>query len=340
MKMSRTMIQAVAGGGVVIVGIFLYSVMFIVDQTEQAMVLRFGEPRGVITEPGLHFKTVPWENVIFYEKRLLNLDPPAEEILLADQKRIVVDTFTRFQISDPLKFFQAVRTEAQARSRLGNFVNSSTRRVLGNVTLPTLLSAERNTIMDEIRNEVNEPATAIGVQVAEVRLRRADLPEQTSESVYSRMRSEREREARENRAQGQEIAQQIRARAERERTVIIAEAEREAQILRGNGDAESTRIYAEAYSIDPQFYDFYRSLEAYRNGLAEGASTTMVLSPDSDFFRFFNEQFIPGQLEARAAPAEPNAAAAVGETDGPEATEGPGQVLAPLNEAAAEAATD
>jgi len=261
------------------------SSLFIVNQAEQALVLRFGAHRATIKEPGLHFKIPFIEDVVRYDLRLLPLDPPDEQIILGDQKRVVVDTFTRFRIVDPLKFYQAVRTETQARTQLSQIVSSAMRRVLGQVMLPAILSEERAQIMDQIQREVAERgARELGIEVVDVRLRRADLPEETSQAIYDRMKSERERQAKEARAQGYEWGQQIRARADRERTVILAEAQRQAQIERGQGDADASRIFAEAFGKDPQFFNLYRSLQAYRESLADG-NTTLVLSPDTDFLK-------------------------------------------------------
>ena len=263
------------------------SSLFIVNQAEQALVLRFGAHRATIKEPGLHVKLPFIEDVVFYDLRLLGLDPPDEQIILGDQKRIVVDTFTRYRISDPLKFYQSVRTETLARAQLAQIVSSATRRVLGQVMLPSILSDERARIMQQIQQEVAERADSeLGIQVVDVRLRRADLPEETSQSIYDRMKSERERQAKEARAQGYEWGQQIRARADRERTVILAEAQRQAQIERGQGDAEANRIFADAFGKDPQFFALYRSLQAYRTALGDG-NTTLVLSPDNEFLKAF-----------------------------------------------------
>ena len=264
------------------------SSLFIVNQAEQALVLRFGAHRATIKEPGLHVKLPFIEDVVRYDLRLLGLDPPDEQIILGDQKRIVVDTFTRYRISDPLKFYQSVRTETLARAQLAQIVSSAMRRVMGQVMLPSILSDERAKIMQQIQQEVAERAdNELGIQVVDVRLRRADLPEETSQSIYDRMKSERERQATAARAQGYEWGQQIRARADRERTVILAEAQRQAQIERGEGDAEANRIFADAFGRDPQFFALYRSLQAYRTALGDG-STTMVLSPDNEFLKAFS----------------------------------------------------
>jgi membrane protease subunit HflC len=266
-----------------------WSSIYIVNQGEQALVLRFGAvayPDHPVVGPGLHVKKPLIEDVVRYDARVLDIDPPAEQIILADQKRIEVDSYTRFKIVDPLLFYQAVRTEDAAKSRLREIVNNSTRRVLGNVMLPSVLSAEREQIMHDIHSQVADVAKALGVEVVDVRIRRADLPQETSQAIFRRMESERQREAAEARAQGAERAQQIKAAADRERTVILAEAQRQAQILRGQGDAEANRIYAEAYSADPNFFAFYRSLHAYQQALGD-QNTTYLLSPDSDFFKYF-----------------------------------------------------
>ncbi|MBB4267224.1 protease modulator HflC [Roseospira visakhapatnamensis] len=273
---------------VFLLAIVAASALFVVRETEQVIVMQFGNPQRVVDTPGLSWKLPFIQNVVVYEKRVLGSDPPGEEVILADQKRVVVDTYTRWRISDPVRFYQAVNREVNAQQRLSDIIISALRRVLGNYTLTQLLSEQRTELMAQIRAQVDGEAASLGIAVTDVRIRRADLPTQTSQAIYERIRSEREREAREARAQGGELAQQIRARAERERTVIIAEAENRAQTIRGQGDAEAIRIYAESFGRDPQFFAFYRSMEAYRKSLADG-STTMVLSPDSDFFRFFGD---------------------------------------------------
>ena len=262
------------------------SSLFVVNQAEQALVLRLGAHRATIKDPGLHVKWPLIEEVVRYEQRLLSLEPPAEEIILGDQKRIVVDTYTRYRIADPLKFYQTLRNETNARNQMTQVVSSALRQAMGQIMLPSLLSDERTRIMTAILSEVTDRAATYGISITDVRIRRADLPEETSQAIFDRMKSERERQAKELRAQGYEWGQQIRARADRERTVILAEAARQANVLRAQGDAESSRVYNEAYGRDAKFYDFYRSLEAYRSALADG-NTTMVLSPDSDFFRHF-----------------------------------------------------
>lgn len=268
--------------------IVLLDSLYIVPQTRQAIVIQFGEPKRVVQEPGLHVKVPFIQRVVMYDNRLLSLDPPAQEVPLGDKKRIVVDTFSRFRIVDPLLFYQALQTEENAHSRLSDAIASSLRDVLGQHDMKTILSPKRTEIMAQIRDEVNSKAKAFGVNVIDVRIRRADLPEETSQAVYARMRSEREREAKEFRAEGQQMNQKIKAEADRDRVKILAQAQKEAQVIRGQGDKEAARIWAEASSKDKEFYAFYRSLEAYRNSMgAEG--TSMVLSPESDFFRFFGK---------------------------------------------------
>ncbi len=259
---------------------------YIVSQAEQAIVLQFGEPVREVKEPGLKLKIPFIQNVIVYDKRLLNLDPPAQEVVLNDKKRLDVDSFTRYQIVDPLKFYKTVRTEEQARSKLEEIVNSSLRKILGRITLQELLSQKRNQIMRDISSAVKIDAEQIGVSVADVRIRRADLPIEVLQAINARMKSEREREAKEFRGQGQQLSQQIKAMAEKEKTILIAEAEKKAQIIRGNGDKESTEIWNNAANTDPEFYAYYRSLEAYRKAMGNG-DTSMVLSPNSEFFEFF-----------------------------------------------------
>lgn len=269
--------------------VILSSSVYVLNQTEQAIVLQFGDPVRVVKDAGLKFKIPFIQKVVFYDKRLLNLDPPAQEIVLNDKKRLDVDSFTRYRIVDPLKFYKTVRTETQARSKLEEIVNSSVRNVLGRITLQELLSQQRSQIMADISSAVKKDAGQIGVSVAEVRIRRADLPIEVLQAINDRMKAERDRDAKEFRAQGQQAGQQIRATADKERTIIIAEAEKQAQIIRGEGDKEATEIWNKAAGKDPQFYGFYRSLEAYRKSLGNGESS-FVLSPDSEFFQYFRGQ--------------------------------------------------
>ncbi len=276
-------------GATLIVLFVLLNAFYIVKQTEQAIVLQFGEPVRVVQEAGLKMKIPFIQHVVFYDNRLLNLDPPAQEVVLNDKKRLDVDSFTRYRIVDPLRFYKTVRTELQARSKLEEIVNSSLRKVLGRITLQELLSQQRTQIMNDISSTVKVDAKQIGVSVADVRIRRADLPVEVLQAINARMKAERERDAKEFRATGQQEAQKIRAVAEKEQTIIVTEAEKQAQIIRGDGDQEAIVIWNNAANVDPQFYAFYRSLEAYKKSMAEKKNTSMVLSPDAEFFKFFNK---------------------------------------------------
>lgn len=277
--------------------------LFIVNQAQTALVLRLGSLRSVIKEPGLYVKLPLIEDVVYYDSRVLALDPPSEQIIMADQKRIDVDTYTRFIITDPLRFFQTVRTEENARSRLRGIVNNAVRRVLGEAMLPNLLSAERDRMMTNMRDQVNLDARGLGVNVIDVRIRRADLPPEASQAIFRRMISERQREAAEARAQGAERAQQITATAERERTVLLAEAQRTSQILRGEGDNVANRVFADAFGTDAAFFAFYRSLDAYREALGIG-DTSYVMTPNSDFLHFLsNAPVSTGKPVASTVPA-------------------------------------
>ncbi|MGE5537596.1 MAG: protease modulator HflC [Gemmatimonas sp.] len=282
----NTNVLTAIGVAIIALVIVLASSLFTVHQTEQALVLQLGELKRVIKEPGLKLKIPFIQNVVYMDNRVLDLDPPAEEVIASDQKRLVVDAVARYRITDPLKFFQTVGNEQGLQARLSRIVNGSLRNVIGNYTLLDVLSDRRAAIMAEIRDQVNGEVSSFGIAVIDVRLRRADLPQANSDAIFQRMRSERDREAKQARAEGAEIAQRIRARAERERTVITAEAQKTSQIVRGEGDGQSVKIYADAFGRDPQFFAFYRSMEAYRKALG-GDNTTMVLAPDSEFFRFF-----------------------------------------------------
>ena len=272
----------------VVVAVIANSALFTVHQANQALVLQFGEPRQVVTDPGLHFKLPFIQNVAYFDRRVLEFDAPKEEIIASDQKRLVVDAFARYRIVDPLLFFQTVSNEAVVRTRLAVIINASIRQALGGVPLEHIISGERASLMTKIRDIVNAEAKDFGIDIIDVRIKRADLPEANSEAVYLRMQTEREREAKELRAQGAEEAQKITAIADRKKVVIIAEAQKQSQIVRGEGDGEAIRIFAEAFGKDIEFFAFYRSMEAYREALGQG-DTTMVLSPDSEFFRFFGD---------------------------------------------------
>ncbi|TCR61718.1 protease modulator HflC [Bosea sp. BK604] len=271
-----------------IVAIVFYAATFVVQQTQSALVLRFGAVRSVVTEPGLYFKLpAPFEQVILLDNRILDLDLPAQEIIASDQKRLVVDAFTRYRISDPLRFYQAVNSIARANSQLASIVNGQVRSVLAEATFTAVVRTERSRLMSRIRDDVNREAGRFGMTVVDVRLRRVDLPQANSQAVFQRMQTERQREAAEARALGAQQAQEIRARADRESTVIVAEAQRRSDEVRGQGEGERNRVFAEGFGKDPEFFAFYRSMQAYEASIKAG-DTRLVLSPDSQFFRFFN----------------------------------------------------
>lgn len=262
--------------------------LFIVPETQQIIVLRFGDPVRQHVEPGLKAKIPFFENLKIFDRRVLDVDPPPEEVILEDQKRLVVDTFARYKITNMLLFYKTLQTENQAVTRLHNLINSSVRSALGNVSLKDILTDKRSKIMADIKDEVNSSVQRFGIEIVDVRIGRADFPNQISQSIYARMRSERDREAKEFRAQGNEEARRIRSTADKESAILLSEAEKKAQIIKGEGDKEAIKIYADAYKKDPRFYAFYRSLEAYKAGLT-GNDTTFVLSPKSEFFRFFED---------------------------------------------------
>ncbi|MBL42279.1 MAG: HflC protein [Rhodospirillaceae bacterium] len=268
--------------------VIAWSSIFTVHQTKQAIVLQFGDPRDVVSDPGLHFKLPFVQNVVRLDKRILAYNGGQEEIIASDQKRLVVDTYTRFKIVDPLEFYKSVGSEQVARSRLGAIVNANLRQVLGGVPLQSVLTEERTSLMQEITNLVNQGAEPLGLKVVDVRIKRADLPTENSEAIFRRMQAERDREAREFRAQGEEQATRIKANADREKAVLLAEANRDSQIIRGEGDAKRNAIFAKAFSKDPEFFNFYRSMLAYKQALIDN-ETSLILSPNSDFFRFFND---------------------------------------------------
>jgi membrane protease subunit HflC len=332
----NTRLLVIVGLVLVAAGILLTSSFFIVGQTEQALVLQLGEVRRVIREPGLKMKRPFIEDVITYDKRVLDFEPPHEEVIVSDQKRLVVDAYTRYRIVNPLQFYQTVGTEAGVRARLSSLVTGSLRRVLGSVTLSDILSAKRDAIMIHIRDDVAAQARPFGIEVVDVRLRRADLPEENSQAIYARMQSEREQQARQYRGEGAEAAQTVRANADRERTIILADAQRDAQRVRGDGDAQATRTYGDAFGQDKQFFAFYRSLQAYRDALT-GKDTAFVLSPEGNFFRFFGG--VPGAKSTaggNAAPQSANAPPAPGSPGlGPAVSGSPASPLGPAAGAAA-----
>ena len=276
---------AIIGVIIVVAGFTVSSVLFTVHQTQQALILQFGNPIRVIKEPGLHAKMPFVQNAEFYDSRILDLDPPAQEVILADQKRVNVDAFARYRIKDPLEYRKRAQTDANFRDVFGSRLNAAIRAGIGKILLGDMLTEKRAQVMTIIASQMKAFAPEFGVEVVDVRIGRTDLPDATAQSVYNRMRSDRVAHAAQLRAVGEEQKLRIQAEADRDRTVIIAEAQRESQILLGQGEGERNRILGEAYGKDPKFFDFYRSMEAYGEALGEG--TTMVLSPDSEFFRFF-----------------------------------------------------
>jgi membrane protease subunit HflC len=260
--------------------------LFTVHQAQQALVLQFGEPKRLVTDPGLHVKLPIVQDVFYYDARILDLDPPGQDMSLIDQRRVNVDAFARYRIVDPLLFYQSVQTEAAFRDRFGPILNGSVRDALGRVDLADLLGKKRDAVMQEITDAVRRRSQEFGINVVEVRIGRTDLTQDTTQATYNRMRSDRVAEAAQLRGLGQEEKSRVEADADRERTVTLADAERQSKILRGEGEAESRKILNTAQGKDPDFYSFFRSLEAYRGSLENG--TTMVLSPDSEFFKFFN----------------------------------------------------
>lgn len=280
-----------AGAALLIVVVILYSALFTVNMTQQAIVLQFGSPQGgVITEPGLHWKLPFVQNVVYIDKRLLNLEAPAEEITASDQKRLVVDAFARYRIVDALKFYQTVRDPRLTEQRLQPTFGSALRNTLGDNTLEALVRANRAGLMKQIRDRFNRAASDLGIEIVDVRIRRADLPAANSQAIFRRMQTEREREAAEIRAKGSEEAQRLRSRADRDVTVLLADAERDGQIVRGEGDATRSKIYADAFGQDPDFFSFYRSMQAYEKSM-KAENTTMVVPPKSEFFRFFGDEY-------------------------------------------------
>jgi membrane protease subunit HflC len=292
-----------------VAAIALFAAMFTVHQTQQALVLRFGAVRKVLNEPGLYFKVPLIENVHYVDKRVLDLDLPVQTILSTDRQNLEVDAFARYRITDPLRFYQSVNNVQNANARLSSFVNSALRNVLAGATTMDIIRTRRGELMNSIQESVNRQSRELGIEIVDLRLTRVDLPAANSQAVFQRMQTERQREAADIRATGQQEAQGIRARAEREATVIVADATRQADQLRGQGDAEKNRILAEAFGRDPDFFAFYRSMQAYENGLRQN-DTRMVLSPNSNFFRYFNDP--SGRMPAGTSGAPAPAASAPG----------------------------
>ena len=272
----------------VVLGVIAYQSLFVVQEINQAIVLQFGDPKKVISKPGLQVKIPFIQNVVFLDRRILSLDPPPEEVIASDQKRLIVDAYARFKIVDPLKFYISVGDERVARSRLATIINSRLRSVLGTQSLATLLSEDRTKQMAIIQEGVNTEAEGFGITIIDVRIKRADLPQANSEAIYKRMQTEREREAKEFRAKGAEMAVTITSTADKEVTVILANAKKQSEIMKGEGDGKRNKIFADAFGRDPNFFSFYRAMQAYEKALI-GGDTSLILSPDSDFFKFFGK---------------------------------------------------
>ena len=283
MKLSKFLLPVI-----VVAAFAIYLSLFVVKEINQAIVLQFGDPKKVIVEPGLQVKIPFIQNVVFLDRRILNLDAPPEEVIASDQKRLIVDAYARFKIVDPLKFYISVGDERVARSRLSTIINSRIRSVLGKQSLATLLSEDRTKQMAIIQEGVNTEAENFGIQIIDVRIKRADLPQANSEAIYKRMQTEREREAKEFRAKGAEMAVTITSTADKEVTVLLANAKKQSEIMKGEGDGQRNRIFANAFGKDPEFFAFYRAMQAYERALI-GGDTSLILSPDSDFFKFFGD---------------------------------------------------
>ena len=271
---------------IIVIAATIFFSIFIVKEVNQAIVLQFGDPKRILLKPGLNFKIPFIQNVVFLDKRILNLDTPPEEVIASDQKRLIVDAFARFQIVDPLKFYISVGNERVARSRLSTIINSRIRNVLGQQELQTLLSQDRTKQMALIQEGVNNEAENFGIKIVDVRIKRADLPQANSDAIFRRMQTEREREAKEFRAKGAEMAVTITSTADKEVTVILADAQKKSEIMKGEGDGQRNKIFADAFGQDPEFFAFYRSMQAYGKAFNAG-ETSMILSPDSEFFKFF-----------------------------------------------------
>ena len=272
----------------VLTAFVVYLSFFTVKEINQAIVLQFGDPKRVIAEPGLQVKIPFIQNVVFLDRRILSLDPQPEEVIASDQKRLIVDAYARFKIVDPLKFYISVGNEMVARSRLATIINSRLRSVLGKHSLATLLSEDRTKQMAIIQDGVNTEAEKFGITIIDIRIKRADLPQANSEAIYKRMQTEREREAKQFRARGAEMAVTITSTADKEVTVLLANAKKQSEIMKGEGDGQRNKIFAEAFGKDPDFFSFYRAMQAYEKALI-GGDTSLILSPDSDFFKFFGD---------------------------------------------------
>lgn len=268
--------------------IFLFNLFFVVDQTQQVVVLQFGESVRIEKDPGLHVKVPFIQNVMYFDNRLLNVVADEKELIAKDQKRVIISAYAKYKITDPLKFYQTVKTVKGLEARLNNILDSSLRQVIGDEPLAILLTNARSSIMERIQHIVNKESLKFGIDVVDARILRADLPNENSAAIYKRMQSDREKEAKEFRAQGEEEAQIIQSTADKERTVILAKAYKNSQIIIGEGDATASKIYSDAFRVDPEFYNFYRSLEAYKKSFNNKENTSIILSPKGEFLRFFN----------------------------------------------------
>ena len=286
MKLNKFLLAIVG-----VIGFLTFLSLFVVKETNQAIVLQFGDPKKVIVEPGLQMKIPFIQNLVYLDRRILNLDAPPIEVIASDQKRLIVDAYARFKIVDPLKFYISVGDERVVRSRLSTIINSRIRSVLGTQSLATLLSEDRTKQMAIIQEGVNAEARSFGVAIIDVRIKRADLPQANSEAIYKRMQTERQREAKEFRARGAEMAVTITSTADKEVTVLLANAKKQSEIMKGEGDGQRNKIFADAFGKDPQFFSFYRAMQAYEKALI-GGETSLILSPDSDFFKFFGKSGI------------------------------------------------
>jgi membrane protease subunit HflC len=270
-----------------IFALILFSAIFTVDQKEQALILQFGEPIKMIDAPGIKFKMPLLQNAVFFDKRIIELSLPAQEVIASDQKRLIINAFVKYRITDPLKFYTTVTNSNGLSNKLSGVLDSSLRQVIGEVTLSKLLTENRSEVMKKIRDEVSESSEIFGIEIVDVRIMRADLPQENSNAIFARMQTEREKEAREIRANGAEISDKVRAEADKQKTIILAEAKKRADLIRGDGEAKATKIYADAYGNDVEFYEFYRSMIAYKESM-KSENTKMVVSPNGEFFKHFN----------------------------------------------------
>lgn len=306
-------LMTVVGVLVVVLAIIAYSTLYIVNPREQVLVLQFGEVSDVVDTPGLHAKWPLINNLVVIDKRILDLDMPPQEVIASDKKRLVVDAFARYKIVNPVRFYSTVASIQGANLRLSTFLQSSLRAVLAKATFTAVVRDERDQLMNQIKTDVGRSAEAIGIDVVDVKIRRADLPDENSQAIFDRMKTEREREATEIRARGEEQARRTRARADRDATVLLAEAKRDSEIIRGDGDAERNKIFAEAFENDAEFFAFYRSMQAYESSMKAG-STNMVISPDSSFFRYFENPL--GEPRGSTSAQTPAPSASTGTTVG------------------------